>query len=139
MTFDREVFDRAIDAFNRRDLDAYFNLYSPSAIFHGYGPEPWDRDRTRGLYSVMLAAFPDVRVTLDDFVQQGDRLAIRYTLRGTHRGAFMGVQPTGRPITMGAQAFFRVADGQVVERWQCRDVFGLLTQIGAVSLPSGTS
>ena len=84
---------------------------------------------------MMVTTFPDARVAIDACVEQGDLLAVRYTLSATHRGDFMGVPAIARPIRVAIQTFFRFANGKVVERWQSADIFGLMTQIGAVPQP----
>jgi steroid delta-isomerase-like uncharacterized protein len=78
------------------------------------------------------AAFPDLRFTLDDLVAEGDRVAVRYTARGTHSGAFMGIPPTGKQVTFTGIDLFRIAHGRMAEEWLMFDQLGLLRQLGAV-------
>ncbi|MDQ4061974.1 MAG: ester cyclase [Pseudomonadota bacterium] len=63
------------------------------------------------------AAFGDFRVTIDDMVAEGDRVAMRGTWAGVHTGPFRGIAPTGRPFTVTGMVFFRIADGRIAERW----------------------
>jgi steroid delta-isomerase-like uncharacterized protein len=76
------------------------------------------------------AAFPDLRITIDDLIAQGDKAAARVTFRGTHQGEFQGIPPTGKSFTMGAIGMLRFKDGEVVEHWATLDRLGLLTQLG---------
>jgi predicted ester cyclase len=86
----------------------------------------------------LVEAFSDLRVTVDDILEEGDRVAARLTISGTHdAGPFAGQAPTGRKIRYGSFRFYRLADGQVVETWAMQDRLGLLQQLGAVPEPTG--
>jgi steroid delta-isomerase-like uncharacterized protein len=77
------------------------------------------------------SAFPDARITVEDVIAEGDRVAFRSTFRGTHREPFFGIAPTGREVTVGLVDIIRVEDGRIVEQWGGPDVFDLLQQLGA--------
>jgi predicted ester cyclase len=64
----------------------------------------------------------------------GDKVIVRWTCRGTHRGVFRGVAPTGKQVTFGGMNIYRIVAGKIVERWAYEDGLGLLQQLGA--LPS---
>ncbi len=68
-------------------------------------------------FSEAREAFPDMRVTVEDMIAEGDRVAARVTMRGTHLGEFMGVAPTGKPVEVRAIDMFRIANGKIVEHW----------------------
>ena len=68
---------------------------------------------------------------MDDIVAEGDRVVIRFTSTGTHRGAFAGIAPTGRKVTIQEVAIFRVVGGKIVEQWGQPDLNGLLEQLRA--------
>jgi steroid delta-isomerase-like uncharacterized protein len=76
------------------------------------------------------AAFPDLRISIDDLMAQGDKAAARVTFRGTQHGEFQGLPPTGKSFTMGAIGILRFKNGEVVEHWATLDRLGLLTQLG---------
>jgi steroid delta-isomerase-like uncharacterized protein len=76
------------------------------------------------------AAFPDLRVTIDDLMAQDDKAAARMTFRGTQRGEFQDIPPSGKSITMGAIGMLRFKDGKVMEQWAAFDRLSLLTQLG---------
>jgi steroid delta-isomerase-like uncharacterized protein len=77
-------------------------------------------------------AFPDFRFTIEDQIAEGDKVATRWTARGTHQGEFQGVAPTGRQMTMTGVTVFRIANGKLIDGWTNEDVLGLLQQLGAV-------
>ena len=63
------------------------------------------------------AAFPDMQITVEDMIAEGDRVAARVIMRGTHRGEFQGIAPTGKRVQVRAMDMFRIADGKIVEHW----------------------
>jgi steroid delta-isomerase-like uncharacterized protein len=80
----------------------------------------------------MREGFPDIRWTLEEMVAEGETVAARFTMRGTHRGSFFGVPATGKPIVVQAMNFYRFAGGQIVGEHGQPDLLGLLQQIGAI-------
>ena len=81
-------------------------------------------------------AFPNLRITPDDLVADGDRVSMRATLRGTHDGPFFGIPGTGRNVTATIIDVIRVENGLIIEQWGGPNVFDMITQIGAtVALP----
>jgi predicted ester cyclase len=114
--------------------EAYLELYDPTCVLHGYpGVEPGIAS-IRAFYEAFWTAFPDVRITAEDFVEQGDKLACRFVCRGTHRGPFFGVPPTGKPIELGGMTILAFRGGRCVERWSQADFLSVLRQIGALPL-----
>ncbi|MGD9944794.1 MAG: ester cyclase [Burkholderiaceae bacterium] len=82
-------------------------------------------------YDSLLTAFPDVRFSVDDLIAAEDRVAVRYTMFGTHRGLFQDLAPTGRAVEVPGIGIYRVADGLIQESWVVRDSLVLLRQLGA--------
>ena len=109
-------------------------LINPEAKFYIPGnPEP-----LRGpagyltVINMMRSGFPDIQWTLEDMIAEGDKVAAHFIMRGTHKGLFFNVPPTGKPIAVQAMNFYRFADGQIIEEYGQPDMLGLLQQIGAV-------
>jgi predicted ester cyclase len=80
-------------------------------------------------------AFPDIHWTLDDLIVEGDKAVVRYTVTGTHRGAFMGIPPTNKKVTIWGIEIDREAGGKWVEAWGRMDTLGFMQQLGAVPTP----
>jgi steroid delta-isomerase-like uncharacterized protein len=80
-------------------------------------------------------AFPDLEITSDDQIAEGDKVAVLWTARGTHLGELMGIAPTGKPIDVRGMYLYRLAGGKLVERAGTRDMLGLMQQIGAIPTP----
>ena len=81
--------------------------------------------------TMFRGAFPDLVITLDEVIAEGDFVAARSTSRGTHRGDFMGMKPTGRSMTMPTLTMVRLRDGKIAESWVKNDIAALMRQIGA--------
>jgi steroid delta-isomerase-like uncharacterized protein len=86
--------------------------------------------------AMLRTAFPDILVTVDDQIEEGDQVTTRWTCRGTHQGPFLNVPPTGKQVKMTGVTVFRIADGKLVEGWNRPDLLSLLQQIGAMPAPS---
>ena len=128
------VMDRFLEFINTASEKLAQELISPNAVFHVPGrPEPM-----RGpagylaIIGMMRGGFPDIQWTLEEIVAEGDKVAARFTMRGTHRGTFFGVPPTGKTISVQAMNIYRLSGGQFVEEHGQPDLLGLLQQIGAV-------
>jgi steroid delta-isomerase-like uncharacterized protein len=108
-------------------------FYATDFVSHG----PGDED-IRGIENVKrstsdeFSAFPDAHYTIDDMVVEGDKLAARYTMTGTHKGEYMGAPPTNKKITIKAITIERFAGGKIVEEWGMYDTLGLMQQLGVV-------
>jgi len=128
------VMHRFLEFINTASENLAKELISPDAVFHVPGhPEPM-----RGpagyltIIGMMRGGFPDIRWTLEEMVAEGDKVAARFTMRGTHRGTFFGVPPTGKTLAVEALNIYRLSGGQFAEEHGQPDMLGLLQQIGAV-------
>ena len=90
--------------------------------------------------AMLLRAFPDLHVTVEDLIAEGDKVVGRNTVTGTHRGEFMGLPATGRSVVYDEIFIFRFVDGRIVaETWGVVDVFSQLRQLGALRKAAGDS
>jgi predicted ester cyclase len=120
----------------QRDLDALVDLLDPAYRRH-VSPiiEPLDATGQRQRLGAMQAAFPDVSLELREILVQGDLVAFRSIMRGTHQGAFRGLPPTGKPFEVHLVDIVRIGGGRLVEHWGGPDMLDLLTQLGATVEP----
>ncbi len=130
------VMNRFTEFINTANEKLAEELISPNAIFFVPGrPEP-----LRGsagyleIIGMMRSGFPDIQWTLEEIIAEGDKVAARFTMRGTHQGNFFGFPPTGKKIEVKAMNFYRLSDGQFVEEYGQPDLLGLLQQIGAIPM-----
>ena len=127
-----EVYRRVFDAVNRGDEAALDDLLTADVLDHN--PIPGQAPGVAGFKQwlrYVRAAFPDVHVTVEDALSQGDRVAGRVTWRGTHEGPFAGVVGSGKPVQFTAIHIVRFANGKTAEWWGVADLLGALQQIEA--------
>ena len=92
----------------------------------------------KGINEVIItcrAAFEHLNVTIEDMIAEGDKVTARFTAHGAHKGDFMGLQATGKPITMTGIEIFRIKDGKIIELWGEANLLGLMQQLGIFPSP----
>lgn len=114
------------------DLAGVVAHCTPTTQFYGWAPEAMDTASYQMAMSAILAGFPDARFTVDDVIGEGDKVAVRHTLRGTHRAEFQGIPATGNPVTVSAVVIFRFENGRAAELWLHADFMGMMQQLGVV-------
>jgi len=102
-----------------------FRLHSPTRTEPFHGPEEFKQFVTG-----LREGFPDLKITIDTVIGEGDFVAIRSHVAGTHLGTYRGIPPTGRPIAQTQLHMFHVADGHIQETWHEIDGLGILQQLG---------
>ena len=111
---------------------ALAELTAPDCVEHTALPGQPPGEGTVARHMVLWrAAFPELQIIIEDMIAEGDRVAVRSTACGTHRGEFLGVPPTGRRVAVATTALYRLAGGQIVERWAVVDTLALLRQLSA--------
>lgn len=105
---------------------------SPDIVLHFAGQELRGRNTYLGVVVANGDVFADLLWTVEDMVAEGDTVAVRYTMAGTHRGEFAGVPATDRAVVAQSMAFYRLADGKIVEERAQLDMLGILQQIGGI-------
>lgn len=131
----KAIIYRLIDeVWNQRKLDILDEIVAPDAVIHS----PMIPDLNRGpegakqYVRLFWAAFPDLHITTDDMVAEGDKVALRWSARGTHQGRLMGIEPTGRQMTITGQAIYQIAAGQIKDDWINADTLGMLQQLAVI-------
>jgi len=125
------------DIFSRGDLSRVDEYLAPDFVEREELPPglPGGREGVKQLTAILRSAFPDFKASIDDLVAEGDKVVIRQTWRGTHKGEFMGVPPTGKSVSFGVIDILRIAGGKVVEHWGLMDSMSLMQQLGAGPMP----
>ena len=131
---------RLFEAVNGHNLALLDELLTPAVVYHNAPPglAP-GREGYQQFLQLYWAAFPDLQLTIEDQVAEGDKVVTRWTWRGTHRGEFQGIPPTGAQVTLTGMNIDRIVGGRIVERWVQFDGVGLLQQLGALATPSGAT
>jgi steroid delta-isomerase-like uncharacterized protein len=128
------------EIWNRRDASAISRMFAKNGVAHGLGMNGEDLIGPEGylpFHKAFLGGFADLHVTVEDLIEEDDRVAGRWRARGTFTGDGMGFTPTGRPMVITGMTIIRVENGQVVEAWNNFDVLGMHQQLGTLSFVAG--
>ena len=118
------------------NLDVVDELIAPEYRYSAPGnPEVRGPEGYKQLVTMYRSAFPDMQMTEDDIVAEGDKVVTRWTARGTHRGELMGIPPTGKQINVTGMVIARIAGGKIVEEHEVFDALGMMQQLGVVPTP----
>jgi predicted ester cyclase len=133
----KETYHRFHDAVNSGDLEviskAIDEFIHPDGRFH-----PAERtdvtavQAQKRVWEILLRAFPDIHVTLEDLLAEGDKIVARQTVTGTNSGEYRGMPPTGKSVTYNEIFIARFANGQVTDIWGVVDVYSQLQQLGLI-------
>jgi predicted ester cyclase len=115
------------EVWNQRKPEAIDEIFAPTVLLNG---QAVPRDAFRQVVAARLAAFPDIRVTVEDQVAEGDKVSTRRTWEATHQGPYRGIAPTGKRVTWMQISIVRFVGGRIVEDWPVADELGLLQQLG---------
>lgn len=118
-----------IDALNSGDFDKSVEMDAPDILMNG---EPFGREADRQRCMMMANAFPDGQWIVDDAIAEDDRVVLRYTFRGTHKGDLMGIPATSKAVAFSGMSIYRMLDGTCVEFWEALDRLALYQQLGLV-------
>ena len=120
------------EAINSGNFERLRQLVTPTVVEHD--PAPGQKPGAQGyidFFTELKAAFPDLQASPEHITADDDTVALAYTMRGTHQGPFLGIEPTGKRIEARGVQIARFEDGRMVERWGSSDQLGILKQLGA--------
>ena len=134
---EKAIVSRHIDEFKNRANHAIVDeLLAASFVHHFKDPRlPAGRDALKVLGQMVVAAFPDVHVTVEDLLVDGSKVVEHTTASGTHNGEFNGIPPTGKSVTWTEIHIYRLENGKIAELWSEIDFLGLMMQLGAIPSP----
>ena len=116
---------------NEHNLAAFEEYYSADLIVHAadgdYNFEQW-----KEVCQAYFTGFPDLHITTDDLIAEGDKAVKVWTANSTHKGDFMGIPATGNRIMIKGIEVFRIADGKIAEIWMSMDMLGMMQQLGVI-------
>ena len=121
---------------NQHQLERMADFFEPNFFNHlDHIPDsPLNSiEKAQQVFQQMFTALPDLRVTIQRQVAEGDTVMTHKIFQGTHVGSFMGVAPSGQPITFGVIDILRVENGKIVEHWAIQDRLGLMQQLGLMT------
>jgi len=126
----RRFYEEIINQKNVHAIDRFC-----SSDFVDHNPPPGGQgslDATREQFLDLVKAFPDLTMTVQDQIAEGDKVANRVLVRGTHKGEYMGMPGSGKTVEIGGIDILRMVDGKAVERWGYFDDVTLMQQLGAM-------
>ncbi len=128
---------RYFGVFEQGNIDLLDELLAPDYINHTPAtPDlPTGPEGVKGVVSMFRSAIPDLRVVVEDMIAEGDKVATRYTLEGTHEGELFGVPPTGQRLSIKSFTAERVSEGKIREHWRVSDNLDMMQQLGVIPPP----
>ncbi len=122
----------AEEIWTKADTAAIDELCAADVIFHYPGVEVApNREGYKQAVTEALAPFANTNCAAEDMVAEGDKIAVRWSWSGTHKGEYMGIAPTGKRVTITGISILHIAGGKIVEEWNESDNLGFMTQLGA--------
>lgn len=130
----KELFRQIMqDVFVEHDLSAIDRYYAKDLIQHSEGI-PEGAEGLKGYFDGLFEAFPNLEPTIEHLHAEDDRVFAFLVWRGTHKGEFMDVEPTGEEITIETAELMRIEDGEIAEHWDVVDQMGMLATLGLVTI-----
>jgi predicted ester cyclase len=117
---------------NQKDLQKIEELVSSKHSFYFSGMPPMDWNGHKQFLTALFNAFPDLHFAIEDILAEGNKVAFRLAVTGTHSGVFQGILPTGKKISFGGTAIGTIVDGKLEENRAHADIMGLMQQLGAI-------
>jgi predicted ester cyclase len=128
----REVIRQLADTFNnpQKRESSYFDFYDNSLSIHDFPPNlPTNKEGFKQFIHLLWKAFPDIRITFDDIIIEGNKAAGRYNLTGTHKGEFVDLRPTDRQFRVNGMTVFSFHNKKIIERWNLVEMMSLMEQL----------
>lgn len=127
---------KMLDVIEQGTVAEIENIFAPNWVNHDPSLPPMQGlEGAKMLVGLWSGGLSKTKVTIEDSVTEGDRVAVRFRIMGTNSGEMMGIPATGRLINVTATGIFRVVDGKVTDNWVNFDALGLMQQLGVVPLP----
>jgi steroid delta-isomerase-like uncharacterized protein len=124
------------EVFNQGDLDVADELIGANVVEHqqqpGVTPDAAGPELVKQIARFFRSAFPDLHIAVNDLIAEGDRVAARVTISGTHQGEIMGIAPTGKRVEIRSIDIIRFEDGRAAEHWGETDIMSMMQQLGVV-------
>ena len=134
----KRIVSQFFELLGRHDTERMEQLLVSSTqySFHPSGMPPLDWNAHKQLLAAITRAFPDLHHDIKDMVAEGDKVAVRLNVTGTHKGEFQGIPPSGRKLSLDEMAFLTIIDGRITEGWITSDTMNFMQQIGATPTTS---
>jgi steroid delta-isomerase-like uncharacterized protein len=133
----KDIVRRFWGVWEEGNIDLVDELLAPDYINHSPATpdQPTDPEGVKAVVGMFRSGMPDLRVVVEDMIAEGDKVAVRYTLEGTHEGELFGVPPTGQRLSIKSISIEQVSDGKIREHWRITDTLDMMQQLGVVPEP----
>ena len=133
----KAIMRRFWGVWDKGDIDLLDELLAPNYINHTLAtPDlPPGPEGVKEVVSMFHSGMPDLRVVIEDMIAEGDKVATRYALEGSHKGELFGATPTGRQLSIKSMTVERVSEGKIIEHWRVTDELDMMRQLGAIGTP----
>jgi steroid delta-isomerase-like uncharacterized protein len=133
----KAIMRRFWDLWEQGDVNLLDELLAPEYTNHTLAtPDlPPGPEGVIEVVSMFRSAMPDLEVVIEDMIAEGDKVATRYALEGTHKGHLFGVAPTGRHLSIKSMTVERLSEGKIVEHWRVTDELDMMRQLGVSEAP----
>ncbi|MDB4583410.1 ester cyclase [Draconibacterium sp.] len=119
------------DFWNKHNMGAYEKYFTTDFVAH-YADGDYNFEQYKGICQAYFTAFPDLHITTNDLLAEGDKVTKVWTANCTHNGELMGIPATGKQIEVKGIEVLRIADGKIAENWVSMDNLGMMQQIGVI-------
>jgi steroid delta-isomerase-like uncharacterized protein len=121
------------EAWNMGELSVLDEICAPSYVYHDpANPQVTNLEAYKQYIAAVRAAAPDLQFTAEDVLAEGDKVAVRWTFRGTAENEFQGIPPTGEQLAFTGMNIYRLSQGKIAENWSNWDTLGWLQQVGVI-------
>ncbi len=133
----KDVVRRFWGVWEQGNIDLVDELLAPDYVNHSPGipGQPAGPEGVKAVVSMFQNGMPDLRVIVEDMIAEDDKVAVRYTLEGTHEGELFGIPPTGRRLSIKSITVERVSEGKIREHWRITDSLDMMQQLGVIPVP----
>jgi steroid delta-isomerase-like uncharacterized protein len=134
----KRIVSQFFELLSRHDTEKMEQLLVSSTqySFHPSGMPPMNWNAHKQLLAAITRAFPDLHHNIKDIVAEGDKVAVRLNVTGTHKGEFQGIPPSDRKLSLDEMAFLTIIDGRITEGWITSDTMSFMQQVGAIPMAS---
>jgi steroid delta-isomerase-like uncharacterized protein len=124
---------RSWEIVNQHNPDLIDEMYTSDFVWHEPDQDIHGSEEAKQFVSTFFEAFPDLNVTVEDEIAEGDKVVTSWTIRGTHQGELMGIAPTEKQIELKGITIHRIEEGKIAEEWERYDNLGMMQQLGVVA------
>lgn len=126
---------RSWEIVNQHNPDLIDEMYAPDFVWHERDQDIHGSEEAKQFVSTFFDAFPDLNVTIEDEIAEGEKVVTRWTIHGTHQDELMGIAPTEKQIELQGITIHRIEGDKIVEEWERYDNLGMMQQLGVVTEP----